>query len=326
MTTADIPRMLAYALDREGRATVMAPDGPMGGELEWRHMHWEDADALGWMRAVSGLEDDIVTALTAPETRPRCTVIATPRGDGAFINLRGVNLNEGADPEDMISIRIWLEADRIVSAWRRPLHAVSDLRQAIEREQAPTGPGDFVAKLALRLADRAEPVVAAMNETVDAMEEAVLDEQPDASLRSTLADIRRQAIVLRRYMFPQRDALSTLAIEDLAWLTERERARLREATDRITRLAEELDAIRDRAAVVQDQLVERRAEAMNRNMLILAVVAAIFLPLGLLTGLLGINVGGIPGAETGWAFWGVCLLLGLTTAFQLWLYRKLRLI
>ncbi len=97
-------------------------------------------------------------------------------------------------------------------------------------------------------------------------------------------------------MFPQRDALSTLAIEDLPWLSERDRSQLREATDRITRLAEELDAIRERAAVVQDQLVERRAEAMNHNMMILAVVAAVFLPLGLLTGLLGINVGGMPGA------------------------------
>ena len=101
---------------------------------------------------------------------------------------------------------------------------------------------------------------------------------------------------------------------------------LREATDRITRLAEELDAIRERAAVVQDQLVERRAEAMNHSMLVLAVVAAVFLPLGLLTGLLGINVGGIPGANADWAFWAVCAILGLVTVFNLWLYRRLRLI
>jgi zinc transporter len=76
---------------------------------------------------------------------------------------------------------------------------------------------------------------------------------------------------------------------------------------------------------VHDQLVERRAEDMNRSMLILAVVAAIFLPLGLLTGLLGINVGGIPGTETSWAFWAVCGLLGMTAMFQLWLFRRLKL-
>ena len=61
-------------------------------------------------------------------------------------------------------------------------------------------------------------------------------------------------------------------------------------------------------------------------MLILAVVAAVFLPLGLLTGLLGINVGGIPGAQTDWAFWAVCGLLGVATVFNLWLYRRMKLI
>jgi zinc transporter len=249
----------------------------------------------------------------------------THHGDGAVINLRGVNLQENAEPEDMISIRIWLEENRVVSTWRRPLFAVGDLIAAMELGQAPVSAADFAARLALRLADRAEPVVAELNETVDAMEEEILGDQAPAGVRGKLAEVRRTAIVLRRYMFPQRDALSTLAIEDLPWISERDRSKLREATDRITRLGEELDAIRERAALVQDQLVERRAETMNKNMMILAIVAAVFLPLGLLTGLLGINVGGIPGAETGWAFWAVCGLLGVTTVFQLWLYRRLKL-
>lgn len=326
MPTAVFPPLLAFAFDGKGGATPIQPDATSDAAVTWVHAKWEEADAARWLSGAADLGQDVLAALTAPETRPRCVVMRSARGEGVFINLRGVNLQEGAQPEDMISVRVWLEADRIVSGWRRPLHAFRDLVDGMERGQGPVSPGDFTAKLALRLADRAEPVVAALNERVDGMEEAVLEETPPPSLRGELADVRRQAIVLRRYMFPQRDALSTLTIEDLAWLTDRDRSRLREATDRITRLAEELDAIRERAAVVQDQLTERRAEMMNRNMLILAVVAAIFLPLGLLTGLLGINVGGIPGAESGWAFWGVCGLLLATTAFQLWLYRRLKLI
>ncbi|HKL55753.1 MAG TPA: CorA family divalent cation transporter, partial [Roseovarius sp.] len=116
---------------------------------------------------------------------------------------------------------------------------------------------------------------------------------------------RRMAIKLRRHIAPQRDALSTFEIEDLPWLTHEDRSRLREAVERVTRLSEELDAIRDRAQVVQDQIMEHRSEVMNRQMLILSVVAAIFLPLGLLTGLLGINVGGMPGADDPRAFWFV---------------------
>jgi zinc transporter len=102
--------------------------------------------------------------------------------------------------------------------------------------------------------------------------------------------------------------------------------RLREATERMTRLSEELDSIRDRAQVVRDQMSDMRADAMNRQMLVLSVVAALFLPLGLITGLLGINVGGIPGAEVGWAFWAVCALLLLTAVVQLWLFRRMGMI
>lgn len=323
MPNMDFPPLFAFSFDGNGDAAAADPTVRVQGRLCWYHARWEDPAAEQWLATDAGISPEVHEALTAPETRPRCTVMHTTHGDGALINLRGVNLHEGAEPEDMISVRIWLESDRIISTWRRPLHAIRDLMDGMERGRGPVSAGDFTAKLALRLADRAEPVVATLNEAVDDMEEAVLGKDAPHGLRGQLADVRRTAIVLRRYMFPQRDALSTLAIEDLAWLSERDRSKLREATDRITRLAEELDAIRERAAVVQDQLVERRAEAMNHSMLVLAVVAAVFLPLGLLTGLLGINVGGIPGANADWAFWAVCAILGVVTVFNLWLYRRL---
>ena len=322
----DMPPLLAFVFDREGGAARATPEAGHSDGILWVHARWLHDDGHNWVHSQAGLSPEVIQALTAPESRPRCTVMRTSHGDGALINLRGVNLHEDAEPEDMISVRIWLEEGRIISTWRRPLFAIADMMEGMERGQGITSPGDFTAKLALRLADRAEPVVADLNETIDQMEEAVLRPETPEGVRGKLADVRRTAIVLRRYMFPQRDALSTLAIEDLPWLSERDRSKLREATDRITRLAEELDAIRERAALVQDQLVERRAEAMNRNMMILAVVAAIFLPLGLLTGLLGINVGGMPGASTSWAFWAVCGLLGVTALFQIWLFKRLKLI
>ena len=149
----------------------------------------------------------VLDALMAPETRPRCTVINTETGDGVLINLRGVNLHEDSEPEDMISVRIWLEADRVVSAWRRPLFAVQDIIDSINRGHEPLSVGDFTANLALRLADRAEPVVAGLNEVIDTLEETILADNQPNKLRGKLAEARRTAIGLRRYMFPQRDAL-----------------------------------------------------------------------------------------------------------------------
>ncbi len=266
----------------------------------------------------AGLEGIVIDALTAEETQPRFTV----HGDNALLNLRGVNLNPGAEPEDMISIRIWIEPNRVISTVLRRLEAIDDLRDSIEHRQAPSSPGDLIARLALRLADRAEPTIATLNEQIDALEEQVADGSATAS-RDKLANVRRAAIVMRRYMFPQRDALYSMEIEDFIWLKERDRNRLREATGRITRLSEDLDAIRDRAQVVHDQIMDMRSESMNRQMLVLSIVAAVFLPLGLLTGLLGINVGGIPGSNNPQAFLIVCALLVATGAGQLWLFKRM---
>ena len=283
----------------------------------WLHLQrmQEGTDAI--LRDLK-LDRFVIEALTAEETRPRCTV----HENGVILNLRGVNLNPDAQPEDMVSVRFWITGRLVVGVWNRPLQAVGDVVDGLRRGNAPATSGDLIARIALRLADRAEPTVAALNAAIDTFEEAMLDGGARTVDGPGLANIRRSTIVLRRYLVPQRDALTTLEIEDLDWLTERGRARIREAADRITRFGEELDAIRDRAQVVHDQIVEHRAEGMNDRMLVLAVVAAVFLPLGLITGLLGINVGGIPGATTPWAFWAVCVLLIAVAAGLVWWFRR----
>ena len=281
-----LPDTFAVALDGVGGGQEIALDavarqlrGDGNHDLIWLHLR-RDAPETARILAGVALDDFVIAALIADETRPRCTV----HENGVLLNLRGVNLNPGAEPEDMVSVRLWLEERRVVGVWVRPLKAVSDLRDAIKRGQSPLSPGDLVAKLALRLADRAEPSVAALNERIDQLEEMVLE--PDTDIpRATLSNVRRSSIVLRRYMMPQRDALTTFEIEDLPWLTGRDRGHIREAADRVNRLGEDLDAIRDRAQVVHDQIMDQRAERMNQRMLLLAVISAIFLPLGLITGL-----------------------------------------
>ncbi|MFD1510859.1 zinc transporter ZntB [Lacimonas salitolerans] len=294
----DLPDWLSLRFD--GQGGVEDPPDPADvpdAGFDWMHLR-RDAGETATRLAALGLDEVVVHALTAQDTRPRCTV----HGDGVLLLLRGVNLNPGADPEDMVSVRLWLEERRVVGVWLRPLYAVGDVLAAARRGQGPQSPGDFAARLALRLADRADPAVAAINEAVDDLE-TDLEAMSGTQMRRRLLDLRRQAIILRRYMLPQRDALSTFEIEDLAWLRARDRTRLREAAERVARLGEDLDALRDRAQVVQDHLMDQRAEAMNRQMLLLSVVAAVFLPLGLLSGMLGMNVGGLPGADLASAFW-----------------------
>ena len=86
------------------------------------------------------------------------------------------------------------------------------------------------------------------------------------------------------------------------------------------RYVEDLDESRERAAVTQEELAGRISDRMNKTMYMLAIVATVFLPLGLLTGLLGINVGGIPGTDNTYAFLIVCLMLVSLAFAELWFF------
>ncbi|MBU2982048.1 zinc transporter ZntB [Lentibacter algarum] len=327
-TPAAKPQMIqsfGFAVSKAGKAVPIEvePAGdlkavPAGG-YRWIHLQGS-LEALGEAVESHELDDITRSALTAGETRPRCSA----HGDGAIIVLRGVNLNNGAAPDDMISLRIWAEKDRIISCGIRPLKALEDVVAMLRSDRAPRSGAELIAAFALRLADRAEPVVADLNEAVDSIEEVIASEDT-GDARRLLADVRRSAISLRRYMLPQRDALTTFEVEGFAWVTKDSRSYLREAIDRIMRLCEELDSIRDRTQVVHDQVSDARAERMNNQMFVLTIVSAFFLPIGFVTGLLGINVGGLPLAENPFGFWLTCGGLVAVLLAEYLLFKKMKL-
>ena len=281
----------------------------------WVHLNRKAPDTRRWLESESGLDPITCEALLADETRPR-TLSAD---DALLLILRGVNLNPGADPEDMVSVRLWADADRVITMRGQHVMAIEDIRESLAAGRGPTATGDFVAFLTARLVDRMSPVIDGLEERLDELEEDLLNEQ-SRELRTQLGQIRREAVALRRYLAPQRDVLSRLSRERLPWLTDMNRARLREDWDRTTRYVEDLDATRERAAVTQEEVAVRLQDRMNRTMYVLSLVAAIFLPLGLITGLLGINVGGIPGTESESAFIVVCALLVVIALVELGLF------
>ena len=90
----------------------------------------------------------------------------------------------------------------------------------------------------------------------------------------------------------------------------------------MTRTVEELDAARDRASVTQEELASRLTEMTNQRLYVLSIITAIFLPLGFVCSLLGVNVGGVPYKDSDWAFWVLCALFALCIALQLWIFRR----
>ena len=283
------------------------------------HLNYTDAVSESWLKEKSGLDELVVTALTNEDPRPRSSVM----NNGLLVMLRGVNLNPGEDPEDMVSIRCWIDSKRIISTRRRKLLSVTDLSKAIANGSGPTTTGEFLVDLSSRIVERMADVVDGIADKADLLEEQVLTVQSHI-LRPKISGLRREAISLRRYLAPQREAMSRLYNERVPWLSDLERMKLREVADSTTRYIEELDASRERAIVIQEELISQISEQMDKRMYVLSMVAAIFLPLGFLTGLLGINVGGVPGAEYKGSFYIFCGILILVSVMQIYIFKKLK--
>lgn len=313
----------AYLLDGQGGGRAADWDGVRawtpGEQALWVHLDVTDPEGQRWLQEQSGLDEVDCESLLADETRPRSVVM----GDGILVILRGVNLNPGAEPEDMVSLRLWVDATRMISVSRRQVLAVDDLSRELERGTGPTDPGDLLTGLAEHLLDHMIPALEELDDCVDAQEERAITEGP-AGLQAELAELRRQVIALRRHLAPQREAMIRLAAATATLLDEDHQGQLQLLADQVTRYVEDLDALRDRTGVTFDFLSGREAEAMNRRMMIVSIFTAICLPLGLITGLLGINVGGIPGAKGEWAFATVCAVLLVLVGGQLLLLRKLK--
>ncbi len=313
----------AYALDgRGGGREVGWPEirrwRPADGPL-WVHLDRTGEASQRWLREEGGIDPVIAAGLLAEDVRPR----EVPVEDALLVTLRGVNLNPGADPEDMVAVRVWLEPARMVTLRHRRLVAVNDLREALADGRGPRGAGSFLAMLSDRLIVRMGPVVDDLVDRIDDIEDAVLHEH-STELRLKIAALRREAIALRRYLAPQREVMARLMAGHAPWLGAGDRAVLREVTDRTTRFVEDLDAARERASVVQDELNTRLSDQMNRTMYLLTLVATVLLPPSLITGLLGINVGGMPGAEQPWAFPIVILLLLVLAVVEIIVLRRLK--
>ncbi|MBA4007317.1 MAG: zinc transporter ZntB [Erythrobacter sp.] len=271
---------------------------------------WLHADGMGEIDATAlpgYVPRMAANALIAHETRPRCDEV----DDAVLINLRGTALAEAHGSDGLVSIRVWVEQRRVTSVSRYPLAALGKV-EALMRAGKITDGGDFVALLAQAISKELDPQVADLGDSLDDCE-GMLDGDIYA-LRRMIARIRSQAIVLRRFVAPDRDALGQMAQLEFDWISKDDRLHLREAADRFARMAEELEAVRERAALLHEQLTDLRAEMIDQRSLAIAVTAFIFLPLTFVTGLLGMNVEGIPFAHAQWAFWGVVAFCGVIGA------------
>ena len=291
----------AYLIDGAGGGRKLDWAGIEQYEVDdgllWVHLDFTDNGSRNWLLEKSGLDATVAEALVAEDSRPRS--IQFERGILAV--LRGVNTNPGSDVEDMVSIRVWLEENRIISTRRRRLLSIQDIQLQIEKATGPVNAGSFLAYLAERLVDRIGEVVDEIEDDIEVVESQIqLGEL--VNMRGKFSEFRRRTAGIRRYLAPQREALDRASRMKGNILSEQDCVTLHEQANNVTFYVEELDLARERTMVAQEEIMNNLAHEQNSKICLLSIVAAVFLPLSFLTGLMGMNVAGLPGTENTAAF------------------------
>ncbi|WP_174280672.1 CorA family divalent cation transporter [Sphingomonas bacterium] len=299
-----------YRIDRDGTAARIEVDETLAADapLIWTHLSTTTGQAQTWLRDEAKLQPYVIEALTAAESRPRCEQFE----HGALINLRGRAVEELSSSDPLASVRLWGIRGRVFSVTDEHLLATDEVEKMVGRGEV-RDPGDLIAAFAGAITSDLDPFVADLGDNLDDCEEQLTTERA-FELRRSVARVRVKAIGFRRFLQPQRAALEKLAALPGDWLEDDDRMHLAAAADRAARMAEELDSIRERAGLMHETLTDLRAEQLDQRGLLISIIAMIFLPLTFITGLYGMNVKGLPGAEEPWAFDAIgiaCILIAV---------------
>lgn len=312
----------AALLDGKGGCVDLDWEGISRWQTEagflWVHLERDTPEARHWILDQSGIDPTIGEVLLAEDSRPRIETV----GEGLLLVLRGINL--AAEQVELVPIHVWIDAGRAISLRDQghSLNALRDIRLALVACHGPRCAGELLVQINEKIVRDLEPVVEQMEIEVGHLEEQQIDNISVAS-RQILADQRRRAIHLRRYLLPQREALFRLQTTDTALIGAHDRIRLSIVIDTVIRFIEDLDAIRDRATILHEdlstQMTEQIAKVSNR----LTGVAALLLTPSLVAGMLGANIGGIPGQDYPLAFLEFVILIAAVLVVQWIIFRKI---
>ena len=253
-----------------------------------------------------------INMLCAQETRP-----STFSGHDGLVGIfRSVSPSlekTTLQNKESASIRVFINKNIVVMVQVSQLLSVDRLQATLFANLGPRTSADFVVYLLDEITDRISEVITTWDATLDQLEnDAQIVSNAD---QSELTLLRKGILMLRRYLIPQREAINQMEPEKLSWFDANNQTHIAEIAQAMIRLVEDLETEKDRVEALQDSLSTQSQQDTNQRTYYLSIIAAIFLPITFATGLLGVNLAGIPFAEKPWAFPAFCLTLVVVAIF-----------
>ena len=290
----------------------------LSGGAQWLHMCIKHKETSEFLMSVARLDELTVQAIVEEDTRSRVRF----RKDGIMVLLKALHVrsDEMARPEDMVSMRIWVGTSNIITTREADVDPIREVLRRLDANEGPKTPGDFLAEVVEIHLDEVDRYVEYIEDAVDRIEAMVVQHKAEAACPN-MADTQTLISGFMRHLGPQKPVLEALSLTDHPALSEPIKTRLDDGLNHLLRYLETLQNLRERIDILNDQVARIQDRQLNRSSYAFAVAATIFLPLGFLTGLFGVNLAGIPLNQNPAGFWLFGLLCVLLTGVLIVLFR-----
>lgn len=241
-----------------------------------------------------------------------------------YLILHGIQADASGQGFVTHDIDFFLGERFLVSVHNAPSRSVAQAQITCLRNQQALGdgPAGLLHRIVDAMVDHYRPEVDALEERLEALETVVFEQPSVHPVRDILA-LKQDLWGLRRVTLPQRDALGRLARREFEMIPDAMAYRFRDVFDHLVQLSDEAVFLQDRVTGLLDAYLSSQSNRMNQVMKVLTVIATIFMPLTVLTGVYGMNVPlpQLPGGPSA-QFWWVMFMVAVVAGGMLLVFRK----
>jgi zinc transporter len=286
----------------------------------WLHFNLSHTGALAWLRQHAALTDAFFETLHDGLHSTRIE-----RSEQALIAvINDVHFDFAFEPSDIATLWVHVDQRLVITARRQPLRSVDKLREAVKAGQTLRSSAELLEHLMRAQADVLVEIVRGATERVDRIEDDLLASRLDHK-RTRLGALRRLLVRLQRLLAPEPAALFRLLQHPPGWMAELDVQALREASEEFSVVLRDMATLQERIKLLQEEIGAQVGEATNRSLFVLTIVTVLALPINILAGLFGMNVGGVPLSQHPHGFWIVVAIVATFTVIAGWIaFRRRR--
>lgn len=189
--------IFSYSFDKNGKP-IKIPLNSTSQELKSHHLTWVHLDANNkntkkWLnQEVSYLDHLIIDALLAEEARPRLIEFE----NGLLLIMRGIEKLNNSKNQNLASIRLWIDKDRVISIQRRKLEAIDSIYQNIADEKPIKNSGEFLYNLIYQILETTSTFLYSVAERIDILENQI-NRFKNLKLRDEIIEIRMNLTIFK---------------------------------------------------------------------------------------------------------------------------------